>query len=190
MLQRACIRAGVRIRHSQGFNPHPKMSLPLPRSVGVEADEELLCLQLDDSATPFNAEQLKASLSAQLPKGIELLSVVTSEKKISQQANSATYILPIKQDMANTVTKNRIDTLLANKELNIQRRTDEAGHTRVVDVRPFLGDINMDSQAISVECKISPGGSIRVDEILKLLELNIEELTAPIKRTNVRWQDN
>ncbi len=46
--QRACTRAALPVRYSQGFNPHPRMSLPLPRPVGVAADEELLVVKLCD----------------------------------------------------------------------------------------------------------------------------------------------
>ncbi|MBW7991664.1 MAG: DUF2344 domain-containing protein, partial [Planctomycetes bacterium] len=35
VFQRACVRAGIEIRYSQGFNPRPRLSLPLPRPVGV-----------------------------------------------------------------------------------------------------------------------------------------------------------
>ena len=46
VFQRACVRAGVQIAYSQGFNPHQKMSLVPPRSVGVESNDDLLCLWL------------------------------------------------------------------------------------------------------------------------------------------------
>ena len=53
---------------------------------------------------------------------------------------------------------------------------------------PFLKSIKLDNRNIAVECKISSAGSIRVDEILKLLELDVEKLEAPVRRTNVQWQ--
>ena len=52
LLERACVRAGLRLRYSEGFNPHPKLSLPLPRPVGVESDEELLCLWVEQEPLP------------------------------------------------------------------------------------------------------------------------------------------
>jgi hypothetical protein len=48
VFQRACARAGIPVKYSAGFNPHPKLSLPLPRSVGVESDDELLVVRLSD----------------------------------------------------------------------------------------------------------------------------------------------
>ena len=45
LFERACVRAGIKLVYSQGFNPHPKLSLPLPRTVGVESDDDLLYLR-------------------------------------------------------------------------------------------------------------------------------------------------
>jgi len=43
-----------------------------------------------------------------------------------------------------------------------------------------------------VECRISPAGSIRVDEIIELLENPIEgeNSLGPIRRMNVQWQSH
>ena len=57
-----------------------------------------------------------------------------------------------------------------------------------MDVRPFLASIEMTSQGIIVECRISPAGSIRVEEVLSLLELDQNMLAGPIRRISVRWQ--
>ncbi|MEE9370604.1 MAG: TIGR03936 family radical SAM-associated protein, partial [Sedimentisphaerales bacterium] len=79
VFQRACIRAGIKIQYSQGFNPRPKLYLPLPRSVGVETDDDLLCLRVNLSGprTVSDESQIKAGLAKQLPDGVELLSVTT-----------------------------------------------------------------------------------------------------------------
>ena len=58
-----------------------------------------------------------------------------------------------------------------------------------IDVRPFLKSIELDDAVITVECKISLTGSIRLDEILELLELDYGMLSAPIRRTRVQWQE-
>ena len=58
-----------------------------------------------------------------------------------------------------------------------------------MDVRPFLKSIEFGSNSgIVVECKIGSAGTIRVEEILKLLELDVEKLAMPIRRTSVQWQ--
>ncbi len=68
--QRAFIRAGIRIRHSEGFNPHPKMSIALPLQLGCESVCELL-----DASVMEGPEDMAAALNGVLPEGIRVLSV-------------------------------------------------------------------------------------------------------------------
>jgi radical SAM-linked protein len=190
LFQRACVRAGINMQYSRGFNPRPKLSLPLPRTVAVASDDDLLCLKINESTSNLCAT-VKSKLSAQLPRGCELLSVEVTEANVSFQPTSATYILPLSAEYINRKVKDNVECVLASESLILQRRMDAKNSKfKDVDVRPFLKSIETDDRAIVVECKISSAGTIRVDEILKLLELEAEMLTAPIRRTNVKWQVN
>ncbi len=82
--QRACARAGIPVKHTMGFNPHPRLSLPLPRSVGVESDDELLVLWLSvkrdsldvsDVSHEEYAAQIRQVLQRALPAGVEVIRV-------------------------------------------------------------------------------------------------------------------
>ncbi len=197
VFQRACVRAGIKIQHSQGFNPRPKLSLPLPRSVGVETDDDLLCLSIESSEPSFDTEAFNTSLAEQLPQGCELLSVSTAKTKAALQPCLATYVLAARPQYVDDKLRATIKRLLASESLNVQRQTDKKrpkfkiqnSRFKNVDVRGFLKSIEFDNNGnIAVECKISLSGSIRPDEILKLLELNTNKLAAPIRRTNVQWQ--
>lgn len=217
LFQRACVRAGINIRYSQGFNPRPRLSLPLPRPVGVESGDELLCLRLvrdascvmRDAKTATDAakgasgvqdgrntqyailDAIKAQLSAQLPDGCELLSVAAAGAGTSFQPCSATYILTLNEEHLNEELGARIGRLLASESLNVRRRTGARNlKSKNVDVRPFLTSLELNGRGIIVECKISPAGSIRIDEILNLLGLDESKLAAPIRRTNVKWKDS
>jgi radical SAM-linked protein len=66
--QRAFIRAGIRIRHSEGFNPHPKMSIALPLQLGCESVCEVL-----DASVLDGPEDMAGALNAALPEGIRVL---------------------------------------------------------------------------------------------------------------------
>ena len=195
VFQRACVRADIKTAYSQGFNPRPKLSLPLPRSVGVEADDDLLCLRVHDIRDTIY--DIRAKLSEQFPDGCELLTgSVADSKKLN--VISATYVLVMRQKYPDENLKTRIERLLASESLNVQRQTDvkdsklktQNSKLKNVDVRPFLKSIEFDDVRIVIECKISSAGSIRPCEILKLLELDAEKLASPIRRTNVQWQNN
>ena len=193
LFQRACVRAGMDMRYSRGFNPRPKMSLPLPRTVGVKSEDDVVCLQVNrDSNGPAVTDyhlRIKADLAGQLPDGCELLSVEVAESNVSFQPVSANYILSVTHDFIDMGGKSRIESLMQSNTCNLQRRTNPKNpRVKNINVRPFLKSIEIKDGQIMVECEISPDGTIRVEEILKLLELGEEKLTAPITRTNVQWQ--
>ncbi len=200
LLQRACVRAGLALRYSEGFNPHPKLSLPLPRPVGVESDDELLCLwvereplpaaQLDDESAGMDQQsRIMAALARQLPEGCELLSVSTPETGASFHPRSATYVLPVRREHFGEQLKATAERLLASEHLPLRRPTDDSGlNFKNVDVRGFLKSIKLEDGSIIAECEIRPDGSVRADELLKLLGLDEAALAAPIRRTGVQWK--
>jgi radical SAM-linked protein len=201
VFQRACVRAGIKIQYTAGFNPHPKLSLPLPRTVGVESEDDLLQLKVHAgrrienqsaaSMLPFDCDELKKKLSDQLPQGCQLLTVSLAKDKACLQPRSATYILPVKKEHINEKLKATIGHLLASESITLQRWTDDKkSKFKMLDVRDFLKSIRIDKGTVFVECKVGSAGSIRVDEIIKLLELDTEKLAGPIRRTAVEWQSN
>lgn len=194
VFQRACVRAGIEMRYSQGFNPHPKLSLPLPRSVAVESDGDLLCIQVDcdpdEPQTTDYESRIKEALSMQMPGGLDLISVKVTEAKSAPQPRLAEYVLKVQSKYLNEALKSRTKNLLEHKGLNIDRLINaDKSKIKSIDVRPFLKSIELENTGIVVECIISSAGSIRVQEILELLGLDVGMLAAPIRRTNIQWQE-
>ncbi len=181
------------MQYSRGFNPRPKMSLPLPRTVGVKSEDDVLCLRVNrDLNEPQPADyrsRIKARISGRLPDGCELLSVEVAEPNVSFQPTSAAYVLSVTPNFIDRGGRSRIARLMKSDTFNLQRRMNsKSPRVKNVNVRPFLKSIEINDRQIIVECEISPDGTIRVEEILKLLELDEEMLTAPITRNGVRWQ--
>ena len=74
--QRAFSRAGYRLDYSEGFNPHPEISIALPLGVGCSS----VCEILD-----FNGEKPDADiLNSTLPEGIRVDEVYIPERKASE----------------------------------------------------------------------------------------------------------
>jgi len=79
-VRRAFTRAGIELRHSEGFNPHPLMSFALPLSVGQES----VCEVLDvDVLGSLPANPLKA-MNAVLPDGLHFSEVYESLVKAAK----------------------------------------------------------------------------------------------------------
>lgn len=83
VFQRAFRRAEIKLAYSQGFSPHPKLSIAHPLSLGIESIGEYMEVELVDHHNP---QDLQLALNRQLPKGIGLLSVKEMTKKIKSIA--------------------------------------------------------------------------------------------------------
>jgi len=180
LFRRACVRAGVKVAYSQGYNPHQRMSLVLPKSVGVESDDEMLCLWLAEGETGIDKEALRG----ELPDGIEIISVETTQAKNIPEPISARYVMKVR---TNDVIRQHACDILAGDKIIVNRRTGEDSKTKLVDIRPFVESIEVEREQVAVDCKISAAGTIRVDEILDLLQLKTTDLTGPVRRVNVRY---
>ncbi len=80
LFQRAFKRAGLNLKHTQGYNPRPSVSIALPLSVGMESRCELLDFDLEGQ-TVENAE-LVQRLNSALVDGIRVLDAYDSGSKI------------------------------------------------------------------------------------------------------------
>lgn len=88
VFQRAFRRAGLLLKHSQGFTPRAIVSIALPLSVGVESECELLDFELEDGGivTP-------QQLNEKLPEGIRVLQILEGSRKIKELTHLKAEIL-------------------------------------------------------------------------------------------------
>ena len=84
LFQRAFKRAGFSLKHTQGYNPRPSVSIALPLSVGVESVCELLDFELEGDLPPMDA--IRDELNAALVDGVHVLGVSHGGKKIKELA--------------------------------------------------------------------------------------------------------
>lgn len=84
LFQRAFKRAGLPLKHSQGFSPRPFVAIALPLSVGVESKCELLDFDLDGENVP--CDQMMTRLNEALVAGVKVLKVYEDGKKIKHLA--------------------------------------------------------------------------------------------------------
>jgi len=69
LFQRAMRRAGLPLKMSEGFSPHPKLSIKRALKLGLESDSEEASIVLKES---MSAQDFKNRLQEQLPEGLEI----------------------------------------------------------------------------------------------------------------------
>ena len=79
-MQRAFSRAGYALKYSEGFNPHPQISIALPLSVGAASLCEIMDFKLKED--PILSE-LPEKLTAVLPEGITVTEAYEPERKVA-----------------------------------------------------------------------------------------------------------
>ncbi len=83
VFQRAFKRAGLLIRHSQGFTPRAHVSIALPLSVGAESVCELLDFELAEG-TVINTEEIPTLLNRTMPAGIHVREIWENGRKLRE----------------------------------------------------------------------------------------------------------
>ena len=72
LFMRAMRRAGLPLKMTEGFSPHPKLSLKRALKLGLESDKEEATIVL---RFPVEPDDFKNRLQRQLPEGIKIQDV-------------------------------------------------------------------------------------------------------------------
>lgn len=80
-ITRAFLRAECRLKYSEGFNPHPNISIALPLSVSCESVCEILDFKMLED---MPCEEIKSRISDQFPEGIEVIDVYEMQRKVKE----------------------------------------------------------------------------------------------------------
>jgi radical SAM-linked protein len=193
MFQRAFARARIELCYSAGFNPRPRLSLPLPRSVGIESDAELACALVAREPC-LDPEQVKEQICRQMPQGCEITSVDLLPGKVSYRPVSAVYVFSLAcsngDERIRTAVEDLRRTLAAGDKLVVQRRSHPAKPARSTDISAYIDSIETEPTGLAVKCNITGAGTVRPDEILQLLQIDSSQLSGPVKRKSVQWRSN
>lgn len=191
MFQRAFVRSGVPMAYSQGFNPHPYLSIPLPRSVGVESDVEKITVLAETPEQSDMTDQWTSVIQGQLPVNCDILGVTEYPGKKIFIPVQAGYVFPllVTEEVLERFEDCR-EKLLSGQPIEIQRYSAKKRINRKFDISGSFEKIDAQQNRITVICKITPSGTVRIDEIMAWLGITTDRLTGPIRRTLVKWYND
>ncbi len=70
LFKRSFKRLGIKLEYSQGYNPHPKMGLAQPLSLGYESNGEILEFE---TVEKINEDNILKTFNLAMPEGIEII---------------------------------------------------------------------------------------------------------------------
>jgi len=167
--QRALTRAAVPVGFSQGFNPHIQMTLPLPRSVGMTSEAELVIVAL---ARPCDIDETVANLKKQLVPGIEIHAARCLDVDISAAPEWADYRIVLDETTDRKMIEAKINDFNTSSSLIVKRGAHGRHKSRRLDIRPGISHLELDSNAILCTVKIEPQATVRISELMNTLSID------------------
>ena len=150
LMQRAFRRAGVLLHHSQGYTPHPYVSMLLPLSVGMESVCEIMEYELDTDETIA-----PDALNQVLPAGVLVREVYESSRKARELALVRVQITLEYDDGVPAGAEREIAALLFQPQLMVEKRTKRG--MEETDIRGLLQscEITFRPEGLLLDCVVS-----------------------------------
>jgi radical SAM-linked protein len=163
--ERAARVAELPLDWSQGFNPRPRIAVPLALAVGMVGRSEVVEVELS-AAVP--AEALRTRWQAALPDGLGLLSAKAQPAGTKAGvAVRAHYRVTWGSPPAGLQAA--ADGLLLARSAVVVRETPKK--TREIDVRRFLEGCRVEGAALVLAVRVEQG-TARPDEVLRAMGMS------------------
>jgi len=137
--ERAFHRAQIPLAYSEGFSPHPRLSLAVPLAVGVTSEAELMDVFVTKLVSPH---WFTGAVSQQLPPGIEVLGVYQiglSMPSLQSQVRYAEYRVRMETTEGPKNVESAVATLLSMEHLPWSHQRDTG--KRNYDLRALIDDL-------------------------------------------------
>jgi radical SAM-linked protein len=170
--QRALHRADIPLAYTEGFSPHPRISLAAPLAVGVTSEAELMDVFCRKWVSPHS---FTAAVSQQLPPGIEISQVhmaAPTLPSLQSQVSQAEYEVELETDKNQAEVKAALEHLLSLEQLPWHHQRDTG--TRNYDLRALTSDLWLASWheghcTIGMKLRCDSGGSGRPEQVAAAL---------------------
>ena len=170
--QRVLHRAGIPLAYSEGFSPHPRISLAAPLQVGVTSQAELMDVFCTKWVSPHFFTN---AVNQQLPPGIKIMQVYAiapTMPSLQSQVSHSEYEVQIETEKDKPGVESALTSLLAKKKLPWHHERDTG--TRNYDLRALIGklwliDWHKGSCTIGMRLRCDNSGSGRPEQVAAAL---------------------
>ncbi|MFB3893396.1 MAG: TIGR03936 family radical SAM-associated protein [Phycisphaerae bacterium] len=146
-------RSRLPVRYTQGFNPHPVLSLPCPRPVGVASLDDVLVMALEEpdgaaADAKLDARAIVGAMNRSAPRGMTFTRAQRLEGAKTLHPRRAEYELALDHDRAGRV-RDRLGELAAMASWPVERaKGEDAGHARTIDLHPLVADARLEGDML------------------------------------------
>lgn len=196
LFQRTLFQNKVDVKFSEGFNPHPRMSIAYPLPLGIESKSEYMEIYLNSK---IDLDEFVEKMNDRLPSGIKILEAKYDEdESISNKVKSVVYAFKLlktfhdKNDGIDIASE--IDKINAMDEVEIERRRKKGKRKIFVkeNAKDYLNKLELKDDALYAYIKMSEKGSLKpaliFDIINNYTDLSMDELDIDIERVAL-YQD-
>ena len=170
--QRALRRAGMPLAYSEGFNPHPRLSLAAPLQIGATSEAELMDVFLAKMASPHF---LTNAVKQQLPPGIEVQQVypiALALSSLQSLVRYAEYRVEVETEESPAQMESRLTRLLSLKQLPWQHQRDTG--PKKYDLRALIDALWLvvchgGRGTVGMRLRCDSGGSGRPEQVIAAL---------------------
>lgn len=139
--QRAFLRAGVPIRHTEGFNPHAFVSIALPLPVGQSSVCELLDCELMGD---IPLEEVPERLNRALPEGIAVLRAYEAVRSLKELCWLRSEVRLEYDRGVPAGAAEEIAALFARPSLTIEKKTKRREKAEI-DMIPMIQSVEVEA---------------------------------------------
>ncbi|MDP3386582.1 MAG: TIGR03936 family radical SAM-associated protein [Eubacteriales bacterium] len=176
VLQRALRRTGIMAKYSEGFNPHPKLSIAYPLSLGVESIGEIAEVEVIDD---INISEFIDKMNKCLPDGMAITeaSEYADNRAVPSMVCSQVYRFTISHNDQDSVDAaiNSLKGLLDNDYPIIREKKKKNKIVKKeMNLTSFIQSIDLLSTEmldidIQIVIHVSDTGSLKVEEVKDFL---------------------
>lgn len=182
LFHRTFNRCEIPIKHSEGFNPHPKFSIANPLSLGIESDGEFIDIDLEEE---MPIDEFIIKMNNALPKDVQIIKAEYLKKDVSISAILSWAFYEMKFVMSKEFIvedfANEIEKWLDRNEILISRYRKK-GKNKVLkeeNIRPSIANIvvkGIDSEGfIEIQALLKTGeeGNLRPMDFIEALSRDL-----------------
>ena len=141
--QRVFPRAGLSIKHSNGFHPHPILSIVLPLPVGQSSECEILDFESVENST---GEGVAEALNTGMPAGLRVLDCYAASRPVREMALLRARLEMEYDSGVPEGACERIRALFTQEEVYVEKRTKHKGMTEL-NIVPLIHLLTLTEEA-------------------------------------------